>query len=343
MQKNDLVAGNSNHRIEYVDILRAFGIILMIMGHIGFGKEFNHYIHAFHMPLFFIVTGFFYKKRDMSDLFKRRFKTLIVPYFFFGMAQVILYFIINKSFDPFALRLLFFDNTTGEGIPIAGALWFLTAMFFAEIFYNAIQHIRVDGWLRLAIIIIVSVAGMVLAQYLPFRLPWGLDAAMVSVGLIHFGTLLKDKFGKVLNMPIWLTLICFLVFSVLIMMNGYVNIRRGIYAIWPLFWLNAVGMTIVLWNLARFVEQGFGKNKELNMRVRLWVASIGFHSIVYLCLNQLAIQVTSAIIGVFLPTQSSRTVLFLVTQLIILMFVLAELKLAQLLFTKTKLKIIIGK
>ena len=44
-------------RIDYIDLFRAFGIILMIMGHIKFGGNFDKWIHAFHMPTFFFVSG----------------------------------------------------------------------------------------------------------------------------------------------------------------------------------------------------------------------------------------------------------------------------------------------
>ena len=43
------------------DILKGLGILLMIMGHVGFGELFSKYIHAFHMPLFFLISGYFYK------------------------------------------------------------------------------------------------------------------------------------------------------------------------------------------------------------------------------------------------------------------------------------------
>lgn len=48
-------------RIEYIDVFRSMGIILMIMGHIGFGKNFNHFIFAFHMPMFFFISGMFFQ------------------------------------------------------------------------------------------------------------------------------------------------------------------------------------------------------------------------------------------------------------------------------------------
>lgn len=49
-------------RLDYIDIFRALGIILMVMGHIGFGSKFDKFIHAFHMPMFFWISGFFIKK-----------------------------------------------------------------------------------------------------------------------------------------------------------------------------------------------------------------------------------------------------------------------------------------
>ena len=50
-------------RLEEIDILKSIGIILMVMGHIGFSGIFDHYIHSFHMPMFYIISGFLYKKQ----------------------------------------------------------------------------------------------------------------------------------------------------------------------------------------------------------------------------------------------------------------------------------------
>ena len=55
---------NYTNRIEYIDYYRAIGIVMMVMGHIGFGATFDKFIHAFHMPMFFFVSGFLYKRTD---------------------------------------------------------------------------------------------------------------------------------------------------------------------------------------------------------------------------------------------------------------------------------------
>ena len=59
---------NLSVRIDYLDIFKSFGIILMIMGHIGFGRKFDFFIHAFHMPMFFWISGFLFKSRTKKEL-----------------------------------------------------------------------------------------------------------------------------------------------------------------------------------------------------------------------------------------------------------------------------------
>ena len=85
-------------RIAYIDILRGIGILLMVMGHVGFGSRFSHYIHAFHMPLFFVVSGYFYSaKADLISLAKKRTKTLLIPYLVVGLVSCLLSNLLNGS------------------------------------------------------------------------------------------------------------------------------------------------------------------------------------------------------------------------------------------------------
>lgn len=72
-----------NQRIEYIDIAKGMGIILMIMGHIGYGELFHRFIHAFHMPLFYFCAGLFFKEAnafDMRNYINKKAKRLLVPY-----------------------------------------------------------------------------------------------------------------------------------------------------------------------------------------------------------------------------------------------------------------------
>ena len=58
-------------RFNYLDITKAIGIILVIIGHInytGYNYQIKKYLYAFHMPLFFIIIGIleYYKKEKSS-------------------------------------------------------------------------------------------------------------------------------------------------------------------------------------------------------------------------------------------------------------------------------------
>lgn len=53
-------------RVVTFDILKGIGILLVIVGH-TFMKEIGPCIQAFHMPLFFIVAGFFYKHIPLQE------------------------------------------------------------------------------------------------------------------------------------------------------------------------------------------------------------------------------------------------------------------------------------
>ena len=142
-------------RLEYIDILKGIGIILMIMGHIGFSGIFDFYIHAFNMPL----SGYLYKtksEKKYKDVVMGKLKSLIIPYLFFGILHYLIYLILNGSRDFLnPLYHLFFMNN--EGLPIAGALWFLTAMFFATLTYDLLKR-KIKNKYIFLVIITISIA-----------------------------------------------------------------------------------------------------------------------------------------------------------------------------------------
>ena len=53
-----------NNRDTAFDITKAIGILLMILVHCsGLPHLLRNFIFSFHMPLFFIVSGYFYKPK----------------------------------------------------------------------------------------------------------------------------------------------------------------------------------------------------------------------------------------------------------------------------------------
>lgn len=320
---DNLLSKQVSKRIDYMDIFRSFGIILMVMGHIGFGKKFDYFIHAFHMPMFFFVSGFFYSRKEItfSEEVLRKAKVLLVPYFFFGVFYYVIY-IIGKGFTIGPLLHLLTINT--NGLVISGALWFLTALFFTDIIYFLLDRHNLK-WLILPLVLIGSFAD----QMLPYPLPWALSASFVGLGLYWCGHKVRENEGRLtflLNMPWWGILLFAGATIALIFLNGYINMREGKYAILPLFWVNAILSCFVGISISKVVKQW------VSFCVK-WAQSIGRNSIVYVCLNQLVIAVAKKIVP--FEGMNGRIIILALTMVCLYGLTLA--------FTRTQLKMFIGK
>ena len=287
------------NRVNYIDLFRAFGILMMIMGHIKFGNYFDKWIHAFHMPMFFFVSGWFFKSREnIGKLIRRKVRRLIVPYAIFELFQwLILMPFISEYRTPRTLLYIFTVNThkipieTGTfGIsPIPGAMWFLTAIFITETLYIIMNQFIGNTWRLNLIVGITVVFGMIAPVVLPFRLPWASDAGFVGIGFFHIARIIRGtKVENVLKLKVWPTLIIGATVGVLIILCPSVNMRTGNYGWFVSFWINALGAIIVGWNLSRYADKLFSGNRLL-MSISAWIQSVGKNSIVYLCFNQIVI------------------------------------------------------
>lgn len=80
------------NRIEYIDLAKGVGIILVVIGHSisGIGYKF---IYSFHMPLFFFLSGMCFsieKYPYFASFLAKRAKQILVPCFFFTSISLLL-------------------------------------------------------------------------------------------------------------------------------------------------------------------------------------------------------------------------------------------------------------
>lgn len=72
-------------RIDWIDIAKGLGIILVVIGHMPIPSNVSYWIFSFHMPLFFLVDGLFCKDYELFSVEHKRFLgraflRLILPY-----------------------------------------------------------------------------------------------------------------------------------------------------------------------------------------------------------------------------------------------------------------------
>ena len=96
-----------NKRDTSIDITKAIGILLMILGHctaIPY-MPYRHFIFTFHMPLFFIISGYFFKSKEIKTSLKSDTRHLMTPYFITCIAVILLTFIKSLYSGKFELVL----------------------------------------------------------------------------------------------------------------------------------------------------------------------------------------------------------------------------------------------
>lgn len=324
---------NNNNRIKYVDIFRGIGIILMVLGHIGLGDVFHHYIHAFHMPMFFFISGFCYKQKNISMymFIKSKSFSLLLPYTVFGVIQYILWLLYKgNSLRP--LINLFWINT--DGIVIAGALWFLTALFCVDIIFFLIDRKIGSDTIKNILILFLSIIGYAL-PIMHIRLPLGADVALVGLGFYYIGFLIKtneeNKYIKhIINLN-WIKILLFMTFVSLSIFNSTpVNLRTGRYGMLLIFWGNAILSIIVILNICKKLDK-YGIQP-----INTIIEEIGKNGIVYVCINQLVITVLQEL----LQERLSNEILYYF--IIILSVFICLYKISKII-VGTKLRVLIGK
>ena len=81
----------TNRKIEF-DIVKGIGIILMVYAHIFTTGTIDKWIHGFHMPLFFIISGLLFKrKNDVKKSVIGKVKSIIIPYLFFAFFHLAIF------------------------------------------------------------------------------------------------------------------------------------------------------------------------------------------------------------------------------------------------------------
>lgn len=70
--KLDKMRNISSERIEWLDSAKAIGMIFVYIGHCNI-PGWNVYIDLFHMPLFFIISGFVWKAEKNRNMDFRSF------------------------------------------------------------------------------------------------------------------------------------------------------------------------------------------------------------------------------------------------------------------------------
>ncbi|MBQ8131431.1 MAG: acyltransferase family protein [Bacilli bacterium] len=129
---------NTKQRVEWVDICKAIAIIFVFLGHWN-TVHLKIFAYAFHLKLFFLLSGFFAAKAAEKYNFKeytiKRIKQIIIPMILWGWIGII----INHFESPMILTDMI---TYLKGIQyVYPNYWFFPAIFTISLFYYGLKRL----------------------------------------------------------------------------------------------------------------------------------------------------------------------------------------------------------
>lgn len=149
-------------RIEWIDISKGLGMILVVLGHTGiaqFSQVTYDLIYSFHMPLFYFLSGLCFNSNKYNKFIiyiKRRWKTLIVP---FLILNSILFILGGILFNIPNLKINNLELITG-----VSTLYFIRVLFISELWCFIIRKLISDRILFILVIVGISLTGEELAD-----------------------------------------------------------------------------------------------------------------------------------------------------------------------------------
>ncbi len=185
-----------HRRIAFIDLTKGLCILLVVMIHIGGAFELfdsKSLITCFCMPLYFFVSGLFFKSYEGFAGFSiRRINSLLIPFLIFYIGSFILMYVISKirpgTFQlPVRFDELLLVLRGHELIRFDPSIWFLVALFNCNILFYILHYLRRKHLSLLFVVVgIVGVAGFYLGKQ-QITLPLYLDVAMTAMPFYFAG------------------------------------------------------------------------------------------------------------------------------------------------------------
>jgi fucose 4-O-acetylase-like acetyltransferase len=267
-------------RLEFVDIAKGIGIMIVCFAHSGAENAVISWIGGFIVPLFFVLSGYMYKDKGIpaGQNLWRISKKLLKPYFFFSVILLLIYkkFAWNDIVGVFYSRYCLFPYHAEENIFFMQAtnspMWFLTAMMATyPLFFLIMKFEKHVLWIVLAYLAVTWGC-----LYLPILLPWSLDVAFIMAIFMYIGVQFRKK-EELLTHPSYIYWTVLLAFIVLCKVNGEPNPSVRLFGNTLLLYMvtGVLGTISMMW-LSKHLE-----GKPLSGLL----ADIGRHTLVIFCLQ----------------------------------------------------------
>jgi len=278
-------------RIEWIDAAKGFAICGTVVSHtVPFGSFIRNFLFSFHMPLFFLLSGFttnppsdrktFYKK------IKKDAKSLLIPVIVFSLINFIYYFIVSndfsvssffKQFGDYLLSLFWSSGVPVHGAPHLGMLWFLVSIFTARTIFNISSIVFKSDKYKI-VPLSLGMIGVLLGSK-QYYLPFNFDVSLVALLFISLGYLAKEYFMIIQKWFILIFIPSLFLWVQTLIDGKYIELATRNYGNSMIVFIEAICGTIVICSFIKVLCELKPFRKILTF--------FGLYSLVVLCAHSL--------------------------------------------------------
>lgn len=193
-------------RIEYIDLAKGICIILVLFFHIGqYGTRIETSLFFFRMPLYFFISGLFFKSYNGFKFFiVKKINKLIIPFLFFYFVAILVGFlgdyffnlyekgIINEPFHWTIFFDVFLKLGQGKNIAFNSPIWFLLSLFEVNVIFYLLYSCLEKKYLLIVSLLI----GFIVLEFGINGLPYFLDLSLKYLPFFTMGFILKEYLLK---------------------------------------------------------------------------------------------------------------------------------------------------
>lgn len=251
-------------RVLFIDIARGIAIILMLVGHtLAYENGFSQWIYSFHMPLFVIASGFFFKEEEkIGSVIKNTFLKLVLLIILVWYICELLFFASLNLLVPLWQEIKYITIHLFETkFCNISVLWFFPFLAMIRIFFAILYKLakKKEGIVGICSIFLFLLGyGLSLAK---IKLPFKMDVAFTCFFLYQIGHLIrkkdifswlaKHKWNYAILAVIWLLIAVFI----------RIDIAKANYGPFGIGLFGAICGTIVMFKISEGIEKIPGVRK----------------------------------------------------------------------------------
>lgn len=215
----------SSERKLSFDIMKGIGILMMIACHyVGWNHTtVSHVINSFHMPMFFLVAGYFSKghltkAEDFNNI--ARYVRRLLPAFLLTQISIsawyaLIAFLHKGSWDQAIVAFLSvfwadpYGPVTSWGRLSVGVIWFLMALLVAKIILIPLS--KLGKW-SIPLSLFLSYGSLLMNRFLSLSI-WGIGLGLTALPFVVIGWWVRKNpvpaILKILSVVAWVMALLF--------------------------------------------------------------------------------------------------------------------------------------